>query len=47
MVFPQIVPYGLGESLLKQMSRTMEAFSEVEHVEDHLPFYKLKVETFR
>ena len=41
---PQIVPYGLEEKLLKQMSRTMEAFAEVRHVEDALPFFKLKVE---
>jgi hypothetical protein len=41
---PQIVPFGLEEKLLKQMSRTMEAFAEIRHVEDALPFYKLKVE---
>ena len=41
---PQIVPWGLEEKLLKQMSRTMEAFAEIRHVADALPFYKLKVE---
>jgi hypothetical protein len=41
---PQIVPYGLDEGPLKTMSRTMEAFAEIRHVEDALPFYKLKVE---
>ena len=41
---PQIVPYGLEEKLLKQMSRTMEAFAEVRHANDGLPFFKLKVE---
>ncbi len=41
---PQIVPYGLEEKLLKQMSRTMEAFAEIRYVDDSLPFYKLKVE---
>lgn len=41
---PQVVPFGLNESLLKQMSRTMEAFSEVLYAEKQLPFYKLKVE---
>ena len=41
---PQIVPFGLEEKLLKQMSRTMEAFAEVRHVEQDLPFFKLKVE---
>ena len=41
---PQIVPYGLEEKLLKQMSRTMEAFAEVRHIDEALPFFKLKVE---
>jgi len=40
---PQVVPYGLDENLLKQMSRTMQAFAEILHVENNLPFYKLKV----
>ncbi len=41
---PQIVPFGLGEAPLKLMSRTMEAFAEIRHIEARLPFYKLKVE---
>ena len=41
---PQVVPFGLEENLLKKMSRTMEAFAEIRHVEDGLPFFKLKVE---
>ena len=41
---PQIVPWGLEEKLLKQMSRTMEAFAELRHVEHQLPYFKLKVE---
>lgn len=41
---PQIVPFGLQETLLKAMSRTMEAFAEIRHVTEHLPFFKLKVE---
>ena len=41
---PQIVPWGLDEKLLKFMSRTMEAFAEVRHVDASLPFFKLKVE---
>jgi hypothetical protein len=41
---PQIVPYGLEERLLKHMSRTMEAFAEIRHVGERLPFFKLKVE---
>ena len=41
---PQVVPFGLEEQPLKLMSRTMEAFAEVLHVPDALPFFKLKVE---
>jgi hypothetical protein len=41
---PQVVPWGLEEKLLKQLSRTMEAFAEIRHVGRALPFYKLKVE---
>ena len=41
---PQVVPFGLEEKLLKAMSRTMEAFSEIRHAEEALPFFKLKVE---
>ncbi|HUX82115.1 MAG TPA: hypothetical protein VMV35_04700 [Halothiobacillus sp.] len=40
---PRIVPFGLDEHSLKQMSRTMQAFAEIRHVDDNLPFYKLKV----
>lgn len=40
---PQVVPYGLDEHLFKQMSRTMQAFAEIRHVDENLPFYKLKV----
>ena len=41
---PQVVPFGLSEFLLKSMSRTMEAFSETLHTDEHLPFFKMKVE---
>jgi hypothetical protein len=41
---PLVVPYGLEEKLLKQLSRTMEAFAEVREVDSALPFFKLKVE---
>lgn len=41
---PQVVPFGLQDSPLKSMSRTMEAFAEIRHVTEHLPFFKLKVE---
>lgn len=41
---PQVVPFGLNEYLLKMMSRTMEAFAEVPHFAEDLPFFKLKTE---
>jgi hypothetical protein len=41
---PEIAPFGLNEWLLKHMSRTMEAFAEVPHVEEGMPFFKLKTE---
>jgi hypothetical protein len=41
---PQVVPFGLEEKLLKHLSRTMEAFAEIRHVKESLPFFKLKVE---
>ena len=41
---PQVVAFGLPEGLLKQMSRTMEAFTEVVHGKERLPFFKLKTE---
>jgi len=41
---PQVVPFGLQDNPLKSMSRTMEAFAEIRHVTEHLPFFKLKVE---
>ncbi len=41
---PAVVAFGLEEKLLKSMSRTMEAFAEIRHVQEQLPFFKLKVE---
>ncbi|MFA5976267.1 MAG: hypothetical protein WC859_08920 [Elusimicrobiota bacterium] len=41
---PHVVPYGLNEWLCKHMSRTMEAFAQVTHADDRLPFFKLKTE---
>jgi len=41
---PRIVPFGLREQFNKQMTRTMEAFSEIVHVNDRLPIFKMKVE---
>ena len=41
---PWIAPYGLNSWILKNMSRTGEAWVEVKNVEQGIPFYKLKVE---
>jgi hypothetical protein len=41
---PRVVPFGLRENFIKQMTRTMEAFSEILHVSDQLPLFKMKVE---
>lgn len=39
---PAIVPYGTGNSALKDMARTVEAWMEVAHLETRIPFYKLR-----
>jgi hypothetical protein len=41
---PAINPYGLKDSLSKNMSRTAEAWAAVRNVERQAPFYQLKVE---
>ena len=40
---PQIVPFGMGDWLLKHMSRTSEAWSQVDNLEERAPYYRLKV----
>lgn len=40
---PQVQPFAMNQWLLKFMSRTSEAFMRVEGVEQHVPFYRLKV----
>jgi len=40
---PRVVPYGMTDYHVKHMSRTIEAFSEVLNLKDHVPFFKLKV----
>ncbi len=40
---PQVLPYGLNQWVVKFMSRTAEAYMQVEGLEDDLPFYRLKV----
>ncbi|MFN2305199.1 MAG: cellobiose phosphorylase [Anaerolineales bacterium] len=39
---PGIVPYGVDNGMLKQIGRTIEAWMQVENIENRLPFYRLK-----
>lgn len=41
---PRLVPYGMNDYLVKNMSRTIEAFAEVNNVHLNIPFFKLKIE---
>lgn len=41
---PQIVPFGANDFFLKKMSRTIEAWINVENVPECAPFYKLTVD---
>jgi hypothetical protein len=41
---PQIVPYGTNNFCLKKMSRTIEAWINVENLEKGVPFYRLTVD---
>ncbi|MBI4340724.1 MAG: cellobiose phosphorylase [Candidatus Omnitrophica bacterium] len=41
---PVIIPHGMRDSFLKHMSRTMEAWVTVDHLDQGVPFYRLKVE---
>jgi len=41
---PQIVPYGTGNFFLKEMSRTIEAWMNVENLENNAAFYRLSVD---
>jgi hypothetical protein len=41
---PQIVPFGLANLFLKKLSRTIEAWINVENLETGVPFYKLDVD---
>ncbi|MBI4397151.1 MAG: hypothetical protein HY548_08655 [Elusimicrobia bacterium] len=40
---PQLLPFGLNQYCIKNMSRTMEAFTVVETMKKNIPFLKLKV----
>lgn len=41
---PQIIPYGMNNFFLKEMSRTIEAWMDVEGLEDKAVFLRLKVD---
>ncbi|RKY34192.1 MAG: hypothetical protein DRP78_06925, partial [Candidatus Omnitrophota bacterium] len=42
---PQIAPYGVSNWILKELSRTIEAWMQVKYVtKENIPFYKLAVE---
>jgi hypothetical protein len=40
---PQVLPYGLNQWCVKFMSRTIEAYMQVEGLAENAPFYRLKV----
>ena len=39
---PNIIPYGVDNSALKDIGRTIEAWMQVDNLEERLPFYSLK-----
>ncbi len=41
---PQIIPYGMNQFLLKEMSRTIEAWMAVENIENDIAYLRLKVD---
>ncbi|MDP3723596.1 MAG: hypothetical protein Q8R91_08890 [Candidatus Omnitrophota bacterium] len=41
---PMMVPYGMSDRFLKQMSRTLEAWVAVDNLDRRAPFYRLRVE---
>lgn len=40
---PVIIPYGMNDGYMKNMSRTMEAWYCIDNVENAAPYYRLKV----
>jgi len=42
---PQIIPYGINNWCLKNMSRTIEAWINVENLNNKIPFLRLRVES--
>ncbi|MDD4938772.1 MAG: cellobiose phosphorylase [Candidatus Omnitrophica bacterium] len=41
---PQVIPFGTSDLFLKQLSRTVEAWMNVENLEKNVPFFKLSVD---
>ncbi|MDD5252465.1 MAG: cellobiose phosphorylase [Candidatus Omnitrophica bacterium] len=41
---PQVVPYGTHNFFLKKMGRTIEAWMNIDNLENDIPFYKLAVD---
>ncbi|MDD5561418.1 MAG: cellobiose phosphorylase [Candidatus Omnitrophica bacterium] len=41
---PQVVPFGTHNFFLKKLGRTIEAWMNVENLENNIPFYKLEVD---
>jgi hypothetical protein len=39
---PAVIPYGVSNTLLKELNRTVEAWMEVYNLEKRLPFYRLR-----
>lgn len=39
---PQIIPYGVSNQQLKEISRTLEAWMQVDNLEHGIPFYRLQ-----
>ncbi len=41
---PQIIPYGVSNLFLKKLGRTIEAWMNIENLQNGVPFYKLDVD---
>jgi len=41
---PALIPYGMTDWFIKHMSRTIEAWVQVDNLENKAPFYRLRVE---
>jgi hypothetical protein len=39
---PVVIPFGINDRILKDISRTVEAWMDVDNLEQNIPFYRLK-----